>query len=103
MIPRPGETGCEWWNNVGAVQARVALGFGDFDERTHCQASRPCWRHDRPAHLMNGNAMAPPALEPDADSANAIPRATPAQNLQSGRRTLISPEPPRQRGSTGPE
>lgn len=50
MIPLPGETAGEWWDNVGAVQARDALGFGEFDERTH-------FLHDVPDEVLAG---APP-------------------------------------------
>lgn len=45
MIPRPGETAGEWWDNVGAIQARDALGFGEFDERIH-------FLHDVPDEVL---------------------------------------------------
>ncbi len=62
MIPRPGETAGEWWDNVGAVQARDALGFGEFDERTH-------FLHDVPAEVL---AAAPPP-RPETDRAFQTP------------------------------
>lgn len=56
MIPLPGETAGEWWDNVGAVQARDELGFGDFDERTH-------FLHDVPDEVL----AAAPQPRPEAD------------------------------------
>lgn len=50
MIPLPGETAGDWWENVAAVQARAELGFGEFDERTH-------FLHDVPDEVL---ATAPP-------------------------------------------
>jgi pimeloyl-ACP methyl ester carboxylesterase len=62
MIPRPGETAGEWWGDVGAVEARDALGFGEFDERTH-------FLHDVPAEVL---AEAPPP-RPETDRAFQTP------------------------------
>jgi len=62
MTPRPGETAGEWWGNVGAIRARDALGFGEFDERTH-------FLHDVPAEVL---AAAPPP-RPETDCAFQTP------------------------------
>ena len=39
MIPKPGETAGEWWDNTGAVEAREAAaqegGYGPFEESTY--------------------------------------------------------------------
>ncbi len=56
MIPRPGETAGEWWGNVGAAEARDALGFGPFDERIH-------FLHDVPERILA--AAEPPRPEAD--------------------------------------
>jgi pimeloyl-ACP methyl ester carboxylesterase len=48
MIPVPGETPGQWWDNTGAVEARAAAasagGYGDFDLATY-------FLHDVPAHV----------------------------------------------------
>ena len=62
MIPRPGESAGDWWGNVGAVVASDALGFGEFDERTH-------FLHDVPADVL---AAAPPP-RPETDRAFQTP------------------------------
>jgi len=62
MIPRPGETAGNWWENTGAVSARVAAaqegGYSaDFDLPTY-------FLHDVPeAVLRNGPSTPPPQAE----------------------------------------
>lgn len=51
MIPQPGETPGEWWDNVGSEQARIAAAARDgysveFDLSTY-------FMHDVPAHLVS--------------------------------------------------
>jgi len=45
MIPVPGETPGEWWGNTGAVEARDAGGYGEFDPFVY-------FLHDVPADVV---------------------------------------------------
>lgn len=63
MIPMPGETAGEWWDAVGAVEARDALGFGPFDEQTY-------FLHDVPEEIV---AEGQPHLRPEAGRAFETP------------------------------
>lgn len=56
MIPLPGETAGDWWSNVGAVEARDALGFGPFDERIH-------FLHDVPDEVLAGTEQPRPEAD----------------------------------------
>jgi len=51
MIPLPGETPGQWWDNTGAIEARnqaaASLGYGDFDVDTY-------FLHDVPADVAAG-------------------------------------------------
>jgi pimeloyl-ACP methyl ester carboxylesterase len=47
MVPRPGETGGEWWANTGHAQAVAAQGLPDDSEETLLV-------HDVPAGVLDG-------------------------------------------------
>jgi pimeloyl-ACP methyl ester carboxylesterase len=61
MIPRPGETAGDWWDNTGAVAARVAAAYAggysaEFDPQTY-------FLHDVPDAVLAG--LAPPRAQAD--------------------------------------
>jgi surfactin synthase thioesterase subunit len=62
MIPVPGETPGEWWDNTGAIEARTAAaaagGYGEFDLTTH-------FLHDVPADVV---AAGEAHQRPEADA-----------------------------------
>jgi pimeloyl-ACP methyl ester carboxylesterase len=62
MIPLPGETPGQWWDNTGAIQARTAAaeagGYGEFDLFTY-------FLHDVPDEIA---AEGEPYQRPEADA-----------------------------------
>jgi pimeloyl-ACP methyl ester carboxylesterase len=67
MIPDPGETAGEWWDNTGAIEARTASaargGYGDFDLMTY-------FLHDVPPDVV---AAGEAHQRPEADAVFASP------------------------------
>jgi pimeloyl-ACP methyl ester carboxylesterase len=67
MIPIPGETPGDWWENTGAIDARAAAarlgGYGDFDLETY-------FLHDVPADVA---AAGEAHQRPEADAVFASP------------------------------
>ncbi len=58
MVPRPGESGAEWWNNTGHEEAVAAQGLPDHSEET-------LFLHDVPADLLE-------SLEPPRDQTSTL-------------------------------
>ena len=58
MVPSPGESGAEWWNNTGHEEAVTAQGLPDHSEET-------LFLHDVPADLLE-------SLEPPRDQTSTL-------------------------------
>ena len=65
MVPRPGETGDEWWENVGFEDAFAAAAEADGREVSEDFDSREVFFHDVPDDVTEA-AFAQPEHEPSA-------------------------------------
>ena len=76
MIPLPGETAGEWWDATGAITARDAGGFGEFDEQTY-------FLHDVPDEVAaEGAAHQRPEVEAVFASPCALDRWPPPVSIR---------------------